>query len=286
MTTSEVTYEEGRYGVLAVVRSEWNKRIEKEILRKGCTEIEFNHAKGWKLGGDELPSLEALPDLLGISILGFNIKSIDSIHSLKKLRYLGISTYCNTPIRFENFPDLEGCSFDWRKKSDSLFECRSLKGLGLGKYPYNDLKPFQFLTKLERLTLMTSRIKSLEGIDHLKNITYLSLANLRGLTSLDGIEHLSKLENLDIDTCRKITHINQLEELENLKEVFINNCNEIESLKPLRHLKKLEKVAFVESTNIVDGDLSPLLDRKPLLTTVAFMERKHYSHNREDFKRN
>ncbi|WP_340614668.1 hypothetical protein [Xenorhabdus thailandensis] len=286
MNKSNVIYEEGRYGVLAVVRSEWNKRIEKEILRKGCTEIEFNHAKGWELRGDELPSLEALPDLLGISILGFNIKSIDSIHSLKKLRYLGISTYCNTPIRFENFPDLEGCSFDWRKKSDSLFECRNLKGLGLGKYPYNDLKPFQFLTKLERLTLMTSRIKSLEGIDHLKNMTYLSLANLRGLTSLDGIEHLSKLENLDINTCRKITHINQLETLENLKEVFINNCNEIESLKPLRNLKKLEKVLFYESTNIVDGDLSPLLDRSPPLTAVAFMKRKHYSHSWDDFKCN
>ncbi|CDH22375.1 hypothetical protein XBKB1_1110012 [Xenorhabdus bovienii str. kraussei Becker Underwood] len=34
--------------------------------------------------------------------LGFtewNIESIDSIHSLKKLRYLKIFTYCNTPIR-------------------------------------------------------------------------------------------------------------------------------------------------------------------------------------------
>ncbi|CDL86090.1 leucine-rich repeat domain-containing protein [Xenorhabdus cabanillasii] len=284
MIKSDVTYEDGNYGTLAVVRSEWNKRIEEDILRKGCTEIEFNSAKGWR--GDELPPLDALSDLLGIEILGFNIKSIDSVHVLKQLRSLGISTYCNTPIQFENFPDLEICSLEWRKKSDSLFKCKNLKDIFINKYPYDDLKPLQLLTKLERLALLNSKLKSLDGIENIKNIRRLRIANLRGLTSLDGIENLSKLENLDIDTCRKITHINQLENLENLKEVFINNCNEIESLKPLRYLKKLEKVAFVESTNIVDGDLSPLMDRKPPLTTVAFMERKHYSHNREDFKSN
>ncbi|WP_262947519.1 hypothetical protein [Xenorhabdus indica] len=237
-------------------------------------------------GGDELPSLEAFPDLLGVSVTELNIESVDSIHSLKKLRYLKIFTYCNTPIRFENFPDLEKCSIEWRKKSDSLFECRKLKDLFINKYPYDDLKPLQLLTKLEILGLLNSRLKSFEGMEYLKNIRRLRIANLRGLTSLDGIEHLSKLEQLDINTCRKITHINQLETLENLKEVFINNCNEIESLKPLRNLKKLEKVLFYESTNIVDGDLSPLLDRNPPLTAVAFMKRKHYSHSWDDFKCN
>ncbi|WP_338883008.1 hypothetical protein [Xenorhabdus sp. TH1] len=284
MIKSDVKYEDGNYGTLAVVRSEWNKTIEEDILRKGCTEIEFNSAKGWQ--GSELPPLDAFPDLLGIDILGFNIKSIDSIHVLKRLRSLGIDTYCNTPIRFENFPDLEICGLEWRKKSDSLFECRKLKDLFINKYPYDNFKPLQLLTNLKTLRIYNSKLKSLNGIDHLKNMTYLSLANLRGLTSLDGIEHLSKLENLDINTCRKITHINQLETLENLKEVFINNCNEIESLKPLRNLKKLEKVLFYESTNIVDGDLSPLLDRNPPLTAVAFMKRKHYSHSWDDFKCN
>ncbi|PHM30358.1 leucine-rich repeat domain-containing protein [Xenorhabdus innexi] len=280
MIKSLVTYEKGRYGTLAVVRSEWNKKIEQDILRKGCTEIEFNYAKGWKRGEGKFPSLEAFPYLLGLSITDWNIEDINSIHVLKKLRSLGISTYCKTPIRFENFPDLEECGLEWRKKSDSLFECTNLKNLFINKYPYDDLTPMRLLTRLEILRIYNSRLKSLEGIEHHKNIRRLELANLRGLTSLEGIEHLSKLENLEIHTCRKITHINQLTKLENLREVFINNCNDIESLNPLRNLKKLEKVLFYESTNIVDGDLSPVLEREPPLD-IAFMKRKHYSHQRK-----
>jgi hypothetical protein len=38
---------------------------------------------------------------------------------------------------------------------------------------------------------------------------------------------------------------------------------------------------FYESTNVLDGDLSPLKDL-PKLKHVAFMERPHYSLTREE----
>lgn len=53
----------------------------------------------------------------------------------------------------------------------------------------------------------------------------------------------------------------------------IDNCGDIESLKPIQHLKKLKELSFAESTNILDGDLSPCKGIK----SVGFMERKHYT---------
>jgi hypothetical protein len=39
---------------------------------------------------------------------------------------------------------------------------------------------------------------------------------------------------------------------------------------------------FYESTNIVDGDLSPLTRQKNL-SSVSFQDRRHYSHKRLEF---
>ena len=67
-----------------------------------------------------------------------------------------------------------------------------------------------------------------------------------------------------------------------LRKLHVSNANEIESLKPLEKLSGLEWVTFVESTDIRDGDLSPLLRQKNL-SRVSFQNRRHYSHSREDF---
>ncbi len=44
---------------------------------------------------------------------------------------------------------------------------------------------------------------------------------------------------------------------------------------------KLSEVVFYESTNIRDGDLSPLMKHR--LSSVSFQNRRHYSHRREQF---
>jgi hypothetical protein len=64
-----------------------------------------------------------------------------------------------------------------------------------------------------------------------------------------------------------------------LKKLHLNNGGAIASLKPLLNLDGLESVMFYESTNIVDGDLSPLLRQKNL-ARISFQNRRHYSHQR------
>src|SRR5690348_16386240 len=111
----------------------------------------------------------------------------------------------------------------------------------------------------------------------MKKLFSLRLANLKRLTSLAGIEGLKRLEELDIHTCRSITSIEEVGFLPQLRKLYLNDDGEIESLKPLERLHCLREVLFYESTNILDGDLTPLVHQKNLLR-VSFQNRRHYSH--------
>lgn len=63
---------------------------------------------------------------------------------------------------------------------------------------------------------------------------------------------------------------------------MLADLGEIASLRPLAWLTKIEKLFLVESTNVADGDLSPLMEL-PHLDHVSFLDRPHYSPTSADF---
>lgn len=275
-----IQFEEGLYGKRAVATSAWAQQTTDYLLRNGIKELELNAAKGWK--GSDLSFLAKLPALNSLKIIDFQISSVGPIHSLRELRHLEVSTYCQTEIKFSAFPQLQECALEWRSGARSLFDCLTLKRLFVNRYDGRDAKPFAQLASLESLAILNAPLENIQGLGSLGNLRTLRLANLKRLTSLTGVEHLENLEELDVNTCRAIGSIEQLSALSRLKSLNLNNVGAVESLKPLEHLSNLESVVFYESTNILDGDLSPLLDRKRL-TRVSFQDRRHYSHRREEF---
>ena len=275
-----ITLENGNYGRRAVLNSDWAAGMTEYLSSNGIVELVLNQAKGWK--GSDLSFLSHLPDLKLFEIFDFNIKDIAPIHSLTALRRLGVTTYCSTEIHFARFPYLESCGLEWRPKAASLFECRTLKSLFINRYNGKNVDLFAKLAMLETLAILNAPVENLRGLGNLKKLLSLRLAGLKRLTSLAGIEELSKLEELEIHTCRAIASIDGIEHLSRLKKLHLNNDGDITSLKPLEKLTALESVLFYESTNIVDGDLLPLMRLKHL-SRVSFQNRRHYSHQREDF---
>lgn len=171
---------------------------------------------------------------------------------------------------------------EWRPKSESLFECTKLKRLFVNSYTGGDLTAFARFTNLDSLAVLNAPIETVNGIAALQKLRILRLANLKKLRSLQGIQFLSMLEELEVHTCPRITSINEVGALANLRKLHLNNDGKLDSLKPLNAIHRLESVLFYESTNIADGDLSPLLHQKNL-ARVSFQNRRHYSHKREDF---
>jgi hypothetical protein len=280
-TNSAVSLEDGKYGRRAVLASEWSDQLIGYFASNDVAELELNQAKGWK--GQDLSFLDKLPGLKSFEIFDFNIRDIQPIHHLHKLRRLGVTTYCSTRIDFTAFPELESCGLEWRPKAASLFECVTLKGLFVNRYSGKDADPFGKLVNLESLAILNAPVANLHGLSTLTKLRSLRLANLKRLASLAGIEGLVNLEELEIHTCRAIGSIKEIGSLLRLKKLLLNNDGDIESLTPLEKLNGLEWITFYESTNIVDGNLG-LLARQKHLSRIAFRNRRHYSHKSEQLR--
>jgi len=275
-----IRVEDGKYGRRAVATSAWSEEMTDYLLDNGIVELELNVAKGWR--GNDLLFLAKLPQLQSFEILDHRFPSVDPIHFLRELRSLKVETYCRTEIRFSAFPRLEQCALEWRPKATSLFDCTTLRKLFVNCYKGQDVAPFARLVNLESLAILNGPAKNLRGLAALQRLRSLRLALLRRLTSLAGIEGLANLEELVITTCRALGPIEEIGSLSRLRKLQLDNNGDIESLKPLEKLSALEWVFFTGSSNIHDGDLSPLLRLKNL-SRLSFQNRRHYSHRREEF---
>jgi hypothetical protein len=264
----------------ATVTSAIDQNGQRALMELPIAEIELNYSEGWK--GSDISFLSNFPNLSAFKIVDWNIKSVEPIHRLHKLKTLEVITHCKSEIRFAEFPDLVECGLQWRPKAVSIFESFGLEKLFINRYSSTDSKSFGRLAQLDSLTLLGSPIQSLEGLAPLENLRFLRLRDLRRLADLNGLQALSSLERLEINTCRKLTSIEQISHLVHLQELYLNNLGDIRSLKPLALLKDLRTVTFYQSTNIVDGDLSPLFDL-PRLESASFQNRRHYSNRREEF---
>lgn len=277
-----VEFEQGIWGTKAIIRKPWHGSILELLREKDTRELELNLGKGWK--GENIDFLEHLPDLRVLTILDLTLKSVEPIHCLHNLTELGLSVYSDTPVDFNCFQNLLLCDFEWIKGSDSLFECKSLRGLGLNNYKNTNSEPFSNLVNLEKLTLMNSRVESLDGIFKLKKLKYLSVARLRKLVSIHGIEQLRDLEELEIYSCKGINSVSEGFNLKRLKRLLLINLGDVDSIKGIENLTELEEFLFYEATNIIDGDISPVMSLQKL-KNISFQNRRHYTHRREDFGR-
>ncbi|HKS80181.1 MAG TPA: hypothetical protein VJR23_01630 [Candidatus Acidoferrales bacterium] len=275
-----ITLEDGKYGKRAVATSVWSGEITDFLVDRGIKELELNDGKGWR--GSDLSFLAKLPNLHALTIIDLKIPSVEPVHLLPELRALEIITYCKTEIRFEVFSHLEECALEWRPRAVSLFDRTTLKRLFINRYDGKAVDRFANLVGLESLAILNAQVDNVRALGALTNLRSLRLANLKRLTSLEGIEHLVNLEELEIHTCRAIGSIEQLSALSRLRRLNLNNDGNIKTLRPLEGLTSLESVIFYESTNVVDGDLTPLLRGKHL-SRVSFQDRRHYSHRRGDF---
>ncbi len=278
--SKDFSIEPGEYGERLVLQATWKDELIDYMLTHKINELNINYARGFI--GDALDFLQHLPFLEGLLLLVYNIPDISAIHNLRRLRTLSTSCRDKTPLDFSQFPLLEDCGLDWRPRSQSIFQCKTLKRLFIDKYSDKDTTSFRDLVNMESLSFASGSLNDLTGLRPLRKLKKLGLYRLGSLSSLQGIEDLHDLEALEIGTCRKLTTITEVHKLKNLRRLWINNSDEIDSLRPIEGLNRLEEVNFTDSTNILDGDLSPLT-HLPNLTDVRFKDRKHYSLKCEEF---
>ena len=272
----------GNYGNKLIVRSVWQEEFFSIINEYNIIEIELNNAKGWK--GSDISFLQNIPNLISLQVIDWQIKDVSPIHHLHKLNTLDINTMCGSTIDFSNFPELENVCLEWREKGKSIFQCKSLNKIFLNNYSGKSLNEFGNLASLTSLSLKSPKLIELGNTSKLVGLKFLGIYNVKKLSSLQGLECLTNLESLEIVHCRLISDIKPLESLAKLKRLQFCDNGDIESLRPIFGLNNIEELYFYESTNVLDGNISPL-KALPNLRRISFQDRKHYNCRRAEFKR-
>lgn len=288
-------------GIYLIVQVVDAKAIRSFMAMHQLVGVEVNVSLGFQSNSVEfLREVGLIEDL---RIVHGSIESLTPIESLSQLKQLQLTTNKGHKLDFTKLPNLTVCRIGWRKELDSIFQCHQLTELLLTEYKAKSTDVFSQLRRLKSLSIWNSLIENLDGLKSLLELQSLDISNTKQLSSIDGLRNfkikkltlagcarladfsplatLRNLESLTIERCQNLKTVEMLSSLANLKEIYLNNIKEIDSLKPLASLKNLEKLVFIENTSIKDGDLSFIFELRKL-KEVRFMNRKHYSHEREE----
>lgn len=129
--------------------------------------------------------------------------------------------------------------------------------------------------RLTYLHLLSSNARNIgvmpPGLRRLELHRCLKLETAQGLAeSCPGLRHFR------LDLSKKFRDLPELLKLRELEVLCLNGCGDLPNLRFLAAFPNLRDFRFVD-TNVIDGDLSPLLSL-PKLESIGTMDKRHYSH--------
>jgi hypothetical protein len=132
------------------------------------------------------------------------------------------------------------------------------------------------VTSAEYLEVNFSNITSFSEIAKLGKVKRLELSWCLKPESDAGLSEIADhLEWLHVNTSRKFSPKKDLFELRHLKVLCLNGCAPLDDLRFLERMPNLLDFRFVD-TNILDGDLTPLMNH-PNLVNAGFLDKRHYN---------
>lgn len=222
------------------------------------------------------------PFIEKLSITSSSILDYIGLKHLKNLKSLSLEEP-KGKVDLSNITSLEELSTELNKNVIGLDSLHKLRILKLWKYnpKCKSLIELSSLTSLEELYITQSSIYSLEGCGNFTNLKKLKLSYFRKLEYIDEIEqNANTLTSLRFDSCKKLKNHDYVTCLKKLELLAFDECGEIPTIRFIKQIPNLKSFIFV-NTNIVDGDLSACEG----LDYVGFLNKKHYSHKNEDFKK-
>jgi hypothetical protein len=263
-----------------LVQGAWDPKLLEVIDRFRLSELHFQDFS--REGPVQIDFLRELPFLQRLSLWAYGVRDISPLYSLAALTELALSD-CNYTVDFTRLPNLRRLRLGWSaKKFASLLHCQNLQSLGLDHYSGPDFSAFARLEKLENIGFAFTRLAHLLGIGAFRHLGRLSLGPVNRLENLDGLEDSQSLTQLEIEAAQNLRSIDTIRHLPNLRTLSLIRCPKIATIEPIRGHPALERVGLGQTSNVRDGDLSPL-DTLPRLVGAAFVDRKHYNRKNADF---
>lgn len=222
-------------------------------------------------------------NITGIEVYDAKGIDISAIENATWLQHLRISEE-GPPIDLSKLNHLESLNISWTKRKyvlPSYENGKSLRLLYLWRCKKKTLDFLSHYENLEFLTVTHGSSVSLSGIDRFQKLRYYEHSYGKNLVDISAVAKLPQLEELRFDHCKKIEIDGVLEQCQSVKRLALISCCDVPSLSFLRKMKYIEDFRF-GSTNILDGDLTPLLQLKDF---AFYPNKRSYSHTEEELKK-
>ena len=151
----------------------------------------------------------------------------------------------------------------------------SLSYMGSGE---KDCRFARGVGTLESVYLQTTKLVTLDGLERLSELEALKLVSAPKLLDASALESCAKLQTIHIEGCKRLNQ-SFLPKLKAARKLFVDR---VDSLNFVSELPFLEHLSFWDC---LDGDLSPVLKSKSLRESWFSVDRRHFSHSRQEFKR-
>lgn len=260
--------------VEVVVTGPWTDRAAEPIRSGEADRLVLNYALGFAEA--DLEFLRGLP-VKQLVVLDRRLSSLEPINALSdSLELLHLTTDSTLSIDLALFPQLADLSADWQQVRSTIAAAPRLERLHVGRYAERDLMPLTSPRSLRRLALTDRpRISTLEGLAALPELRSLGVYLAKNLEDIDELEGRDSIEDLELESCRKLDRIDAIGGCVGLRTLNLSECGDLPSVAPLTGLTGLEVLQLFGSTNVLDGDLTPIAGL-PRLRELRMRSRRHY----------
>ena len=204
--------------------------------------------------------------------------NISGIYKLEKVTDLAWNVSNEFSIDFSKFPNLEKLNINHTKLMTGFTGLTSLKHLYIQSIKTTDLSLIQGLNQLRTLNILRGNLVTLKGIEDLPKLEEVELRYLSKLTDLEDITSNSSVNKLTFEACKRLTDYSKLVKSKTLKFLSVFS-SKIDSIEFVKDMKSIEYLAF---SDLIDGNLTPLIQSRTLSKVAFYPKKKHYSHDEED----
>lgn len=257
-----------------VVTGPWTEEMADAVQSGAADRVVCNYA----LGFDEpdLHFLAYLP-IRELVLLDPRIDDLTPVYTLAPtLQLLHATVAPRIRIELGELPNLRDLRADWVQVADTIATLTDLRALAVGRYRPPDLRPLGHARALESLIMKDRpQLHSLDGLDAFPDLTHLGIFGASHLDDISAMLGRARIERLDLQACPRLHSLAPLEHCTALRILNVAEGGRIDTAAPLTGLTNLEDLYLYDTTQFVDGDLTPIADL-PRLRELRIQNRRHY----------
>ena len=230
----------------------------------------------------DLSAFALFPEIEIVNICDyFKISSVGQADSFydTQIRSLRLHENFNTPLELHRFAHLTDLYVTETAKLKIRRLPETLLNIEMRKLSHDDLSIFRDTPKLKKLSLVSPKISSLNGLEGCADLEEIFLFLAPRLTDIRAINQLGNLKRLWFERCKNMTQ-SVLEQITSSSLKILHVRFSVEDLSFLKNFPNLEEFYF---TDIKDGNLYPLLDNK--IKCAGFSKKKHYTHRHDEMSK-